>query len=164
MSPPAARIEPKRKSRPIAWQIEEPKWRTASLPVLRRAARAALSQTERRGNLTVLLTTDARLRALNEKFRGKPKATNVLSFPSATPEAGYLGDIALAFGVAERESALAKKSLTDHAAHLVAHGVLHLLGYDHETAREARIMESLEVAILKRLGIDDPYVAVLAAE
>jgi probable rRNA maturation factor len=123
-----------------------------------------LSEAGRTGALTVLLTSDDRLLALNEKFRGKPKPTNVLSFPAVSAESGYLGDIALAFGVAAREAGTGRKALTDHAAHLVVHGILHLLGYDHEVTRDARIMEGLEVVILKRLGIGDPYAAVLAAE
>jgi probable rRNA maturation factor len=127
--------------------------------MLRRAARLALLAAKRTGALTVLLTTDEQLCALNAKFRKKAKPTNVLSFPSSSPSEGYLGDIALAFGVAEHEAAASKKGLSEHAAHLVIHGVLHLLGYDHESAREARAMEGLEVTILKEMGIGDPYAA-----
>ena len=109
------------------------------------------------GKLTVLLTDDARLRALNAAFRGKDKATNVLSFPAPPSEALYLGDVALAYGVTEREARAQSKSFAAHAAHLVVHGILHLTGYDHEKARDARAMETLETAILARLGIADPY-------
>lgn len=148
----------------ITVKVDEPKWRRADLALLRRAARLALVGAERRGELTVLLAGDGTLRALNEKFRGKPKPTNVLSFQARSSDDGYLGDIALAFGVAEQEAAAAHIGLTDHAAHLVVHGVLHLLGYDHQTARDAHVMEKLEVAILKQVGIGNPYVAVMAAE
>ena len=97
---------------------------------------------------------DRKLRALNHEFRGKEKPTNVLSFPGL---GGYAGDIALAYGVTRKEAKAAGKSLAAHATHLVVHGVLHLAGHDHEKPKEARAMESLEVKILGRLGIDDPY-------
>ncbi len=148
----------------IGLRIEQPKWRVVDLALLRRAARSAVLNARRTGELTVLLASDERLCALNQRYRGKAKPTNVLSFPARPQNDGYLGDIALAFGVAEREAAAGRKRLTDHAAHLIVHGVLHLLGYDHETARDARVMEGLEVAILKQLGIGNPYVSAPAAE
>ncbi|HEX4637056.1 MAG TPA: rRNA maturation RNase YbeY, partial [Rhizomicrobium sp.] len=103
---------------------------------------------------TILLANDKKLRGLNRDFRGFDKATNVLSFPGAD---GYAGDIAIAYGVAAKEAKAAAKSIADHAAHLVVHGVLHLAGYDHERPKDALVMEPLEVKILKRLGIADPY-------
>lgn len=152
----------------IALRIAAPAWRRA-LPdpgrLVRRAARRAL-----RGELparaatalTVLLTDDAEMRALNTDWRGKRKPTNVLSFPAeAAPDpadpADYLGDIALGYGICSAEAKAAAKPLADHVAHLVVHGVLHLLGYDHERDRDARIMEPRETAILAALGIPDPY-------
>jgi probable rRNA maturation factor len=105
--------------------------------------------------LTVLLSSDQRLRQLNRDFRGKDRPTNVLSFPAGDGE--YRGDIAIAYGVTKREAEAAGKLFADHVSHLVVHGVLHLAGYDHERARDARVMEPLEVEILKRLGIADPY-------
>jgi len=105
--------------------------------------------------MTILLTNNIKLRALNATFRGKDKPTNVLAFPDGTP--GYLGDIAIAHGVAAAEAKREKKRLIDHAAHLAIHGTLHLLGYDHETAREAKVMETLETRLLAELGIADPY-------
>ena len=88
-------------------------------------------------------------------------ATNVLSFPAnpppGTPGRQPLGDVALAFGTVAREAESESKTLADHATHLIVHGVLHLLGYDHETEAEAEIMEALEVETLARLGIADPY-------
>ena len=145
----------------IAIVIEEPNWReTRALPArIKQAAARALrhvAKDRRTEALTILLTGDARLKALNLTFLRKDKSTNVLSFP-AKGDDGYLGDIAIAFGVAAAEARDAGKTLADHAAHLTVHGVLHLLGYDHETVRDARAMEPLETAILAELGIPDPY-------
>jgi probable rRNA maturation factor len=135
--------------------IAQDKWRRHAAP-LRRAARAALKHRDKAdASLAILLADDARLKALNRKFRGKDRSTNVLSFPAN--DAGYLGDIALAYGVTAREAKAAGKTIGRHAAHLVVHGVLHLLGFDHEKARDARVMEGLEAEILAKLGISDPY-------
>lgn len=106
--------------------------------------------------LTILLTDDGQLCALNRAHRGKNKPTNVLSFP-APAGADYLGDIAIAFGTASREAEESGKSLVSHVLHLAVHGVLHLLGYDHEASDEAKTMEALEVDILSRIGVPDPY-------
>ena len=140
--------------------VEEPLWRREGrgFPAeIRAAVRLALAEArkQRAGSVTVLLSGDQKLAELNGRFRGSSKPTNVLSFRSA--DANYLGDIAIAYGVAGREAPEAGKSIHDHAVHLAVHGALHLLGYDHEIAREARIMESLEIAILAKLGIPDPY-------
>ena len=105
--------------------------------------------------MTILLTSDATVRSLNVQFRGKDKATDVLAFPACEP--GYLGDVAIAYGVAAAEARGARKRLIDHVTHLALHGTLHLLGYDHSRAREARIMEALETALLARLNIADPH-------
>jgi len=94
---------------------------------------------------------------LNQRFRGKAGPTNVLSFPApANPEA-HLGDIALAFGVCAREAAQQGKTLANHVQHLVAHGVLHLVGWDHQTETEAEEMEAMERRILAGFGVPDPY-------
>jgi probable rRNA maturation factor len=138
--------------------IEEKKWRTRrGLGTrLRRAAALALARGgNANGALTILLSSDKRLRALNVSFRGRDKATNVLSFPARRSE--YLGDIVIAYGVTAKEAEAQEKSFADHATHLAVHGVLHLLGYDHETAHAARMMEPLEASILGELGIRDPY-------
>jgi probable rRNA maturation factor len=139
--------------------VEDLQWRTEGrgFPAeLRRAARTALDDAKvAPKSLTILLADDAKLEALNAQFRGKPKPTNVLSFPAGSD--AYLGDVAIAYGVTAREARDAAKSIHDHTLHLAVHGVLHLLGYDHESAREARIMEPLEIAILAKLGIADPY-------
>jgi len=147
----------------ITFLVEDPGWRKArGLTLrLRAAAQAALRASGFKGKsaLTVLLSSDDRLRQLNRDFRGKNKPTNVLSFPAAPNPHGYRGDIALAYGVTRGEADVSGKRLSDHASHLVVHGVLHLAGYAHELARDANEMEPLEVKILKRLGIADPYKA-----
>ena len=138
--------------------IEEPKWRRKrGLGArMKRAAELGLARGGHpKGALTILLANDRTLKKLNLSFRGKDKPTNVLSFPARRDE--YLGDVAIAYGVTEKEARAQKKSFADHALHLTVHGVLHLLGYDHETARAARVMEPLETQILDELGIDDPY-------
>ena len=111
--------------------------------------------------ISLLFADDGAVQALNRDFRGKDRPTNVLSFPapgqSAGPGPRPLGDIALAYGTVAREAEEEGKSFEDHATHLVVHGVLHLLGYDHELETQAEIMESLEVKALASLGIADPY-------
>jgi len=112
--------------------------------------------------ISLCLADDARLRALNLRWRGVDKPTNVLSFPAADAgrapaESLTLGDIALAYETLSREASELGVPLADHYRHLVAHGFLHLLGYDHETAREAERMEALETRIMARLGAADPY-------
>jgi rRNA maturation RNase YbeY len=104
-----------------------------------------------------LFTSDEAVKALNAQWRGKDTPTNVLSFP-APETAGTLGDIALAYETCAREADEQGKSLKDHATHLLVHGLLHLLGYDHEADDDAAEMEGLEKDILARLGIADPYV------
>jgi probable rRNA maturation factor len=125
--------------------------------------------------VVVLLCDDVRIRALNAEFRGQDKPTNVLSWPAAdlspdrpgddpvAPEPGSpedpeaLGDIALALGVCRAEAEASGKPLDHHLTHLVVHGVLHLLGHDHETEADALLMEARETTILASLGIPDPY-------
>ena len=111
--------------------------------------------------LSLLLTDDKRIRIVNRDWRGFDKATNVLSFPAAPPEriaaSPVVGDIVLAFETVAREAQAEEKSFGDHLSHLVIHGLLHLLGEDHETEAEAQRMEALETAALARLGIADPY-------
>jgi probable rRNA maturation factor len=107
-------------------------------------------------SLTVALSDDRRVQALNKRDRRKDKPTNVLSYPSG--EKAFLGDIVLARQTVWREAREQKKTPADHIAHLVVHGTLHLLGYDHETCdADAERMEALERRILKKLGIADPY-------
>jgi probable rRNA maturation factor len=127
--------------------------------LLSQAAIAAFVAATPRGELNreiaILLTGDDDMRALNLRWRGKDAATNVLSFPGG--EDDHLGDVALAFETVEQEAMQRSVAIADHAAHLVVHGMLHLLGYDHETEDEADKMETLETKILATLGIADPY-------
>jgi probable rRNA maturation factor len=152
-------------ARRVAIVIADPDWRKAALPrdhIRRAAARALLNKPDRAGIVTILLTGDTALKDLNTRFRGKPKPTNVLSFPAAGGD-DYLGDIAIAYGVTATEAQAAQKPFAHHAAHLAIHGVLHLLGYDHETEADAAVMEPLEIAILAAMKIPDPYTGAKAA-
>jgi len=154
---PAPRASARRKHPAISVVVEDSRWREDSvLRLIRRAARLAL-QGEAAASVTILLAGDAKMRALNASFRRKDKPTNVLSFPSASPDEPYLGDIALGRGVVAREARTQGKSFAAHAAHLVIHGILHLTGHDHEKANDARVMEALETALLAKLAIADPY-------
>jgi probable rRNA maturation factor len=144
-------------------------------PLVRKAAEAAIAEsaypelgtTGRRVELSVKLSGDEEVRELNAHWRGKDKPTNVLSFPMAeayeleqSDEDGpsiMLGDLVLARGVCEREAADKGWSFDQHATHLVVHGTLHLLGYDHAADADAADMEEREVRALARLGIANPY-------
>jgi probable rRNA maturation factor len=152
------------------WDSSRP-WK----PLVRKAAEAAIAESayaslgdsDRPVEISVTLTGDEQVRALNAKWRGKDKATNVLSFPMAdeldlkranvADRELLLGDIVLARGVCEREAEGKHVSFQEHATHLVVHGTLHLLGYDHERDDDAADMEAREVRALKRLGIANPY-------
>ena len=123
------------------------------------AADAALTIASAEGDVVVLLGGDDTLANLNQRFRGKPGPTNVLSFPAPQSARPHLGDVAVAFGVCEGEAGAQGKSLGHHLMHLVAHGVLHLVGYDHETDVEAETMEALERRVMQGLGAPDPYLA-----
>lgn len=111
--------------------------------------------------ISLLLTDDAGIRALNRQWRGQDKPTNVLSFPVPERRVGpgprLLGDVALAFETVRAEAEAEGKRFEDHVAHLLVHGALHLLGYDHELEGQAEIMEALEVKALAALGVADPY-------
>ena len=147
----------------IEIEIEAPAW-TEALPeaaaLAHAAALAALAQdgAEDEG-VVLLLTDDGAVQELNARFRDKDKPTNVLSFPAPHNPERHLGDVALAYGVCVREAAEQGKPLAHHLQHLVAHGVLHLLGYDHMSDDEAEAMEGLERVVLAGLGIPDPYQA-----
>jgi probable rRNA maturation factor len=136
-----------------------PGWR-AALPqverLARRAVAAALADGGAAGHVTLLLTDDAEIRRLNGGFRGREKATNVLSFPAAYGGLS-LGDLAVSLGVVRREAAAEGRALSAHFAHLVVHGTLHLLGHDHLAAGEAMLMERAEARILHRLGLPNPW-------
>ncbi len=154
--------------------IEDPRWQALDV-----TARAAIDATLAacgidHAELSLLACDDARIAALNADFRDKPTPTNVLSWPeedlspdadgasprAPTPDPGgalALGDIAIAYDTCAAEAAAQGKSMSDHVTHLIVHGTLHLLGYDHIRDRDATRMEALEVKILGKLGIADPY-------
>ncbi|WP_201722807.1 rRNA maturation RNase YbeY [Caulobacter sp. BP25] len=143
-------------------EIEDEAWTSGAEDVealVWRAAQAVLDAHEdiEGQGIVILLTDDDSVQALNRDFRQKDYATNVLSFPSPPNPEGQIGDIALAYGVCAREAAEQGKPLAHHLQHLVAHGVLHLLGYDHEGDDEAEAMEALEREILAGLDVPDPY-------
>lgn len=142
----------------ITLVVEDEGWRAhrGLQTQVKRVVEAARKAVKLKGDITILLSGDKRLAALNRDFRGKNKPTNVLSFPGSD---GYAGDIAIAYGVTAAEAKATNKAFVDHASHLAVHGVLHLAGYDHERPKDAKVMEPLEVKILKRLGIADPYAA-----
>lgn len=156
--------------------IEDARWQAGDLPRLAESAADAtltrLGMDPTAWEIALLGCDDARIAALNGDFRGKPMPTNVLSWPScdyaaapdgatpAAPDAAdpELGDIAIAYETCVAEARELGKSLDDHVTHLVVHGVLHLLGFDHDRDADAALMERLETEILGRLGLDDPYV------
>ena len=143
--------------------IDDREWRV--VPNLRKLARTAVLAVLPDDDVAIglLFTSDARIAEINGQWRGKPSATNVLSFPvsAATPvpegEPRPLGDSALAYGVISREALAQKKPVNHHVTHLIVHGVLHLLGYDHENDDEAGAMEARETMILAGLGMENPY-------
>ncbi|MGD9865844.1 MAG: rRNA maturation RNase YbeY [Pseudodonghicola sp.] len=158
--------------------IEDSAWDALDLQAL--ADRAAQATLDRLGldpescEVALLACDDARIAELNADFRGKPTPTNVLSWPAEDlaaeepggtpdlPEADFtgeiaLGDIAIAYGTCAREAAEQGKPLADHCTHLIVHGLLHLLGYDHIRDPDATLMEGLEVEILGSMGLGNPY-------
>lgn len=147
--------------------FEDEEWPDAArVEVLVREAAAALAahpalHGPKPAEACIALSNDAHVQTLNASFRGKDKPTNVLSFPapeSPVPQAVEpLGDIIIARETLAREAAEKGIPLADHLRHLTVHGLLHLLGYDHENEAEAVQMENLETEILHRLGIPDPY-------
>lgn len=154
--------------------IEDPRWADAGLRELADQAFVAtlthLGLDPHAWEVTVMGCDDARIQALNGEFRAKASPTNVLSWPSAergaetagevpSPPTGdpELGDIALAFETCQREAAEQNKPAEQHFLHLTVHGLLHLLGYDHEREGDGDLMESVEIAILRALGVPNPY-------
>ena len=155
--------------------IEDPRWEALDLEALAESATdavlAELGLEPSVWEISLMGCDDARIATLNADFRGKPQATNVLSWPSeergvavagempvapdpADPE---LGDIAIAFETCEAEARAAAKPLAGHVTHLIVHATLHLLGYDHDRNADATLMEGLETQILGKMGLDDPY-------
>lgn len=152
----------------VSIEVEDEAWSAlADLDAItQRAVLAALeagADLDGEAEINVLFTDDPSIASINAEWRGKDYATNVLSFPAPDNmpvpegEARPLGDIVLGSGIVAREAQEQGKSLHDHTVHLIVHGTLHLLGYDHVDDDEAEKMERLETDILKGLGIPDPY-------
>ena len=147
----------------IEFAIESPGWSASSgaEAVIRRAIDAAVADIGPvEAEVGVVLADDARIRALNRTWLGNDAATNVLSFPAPREPSGgvhFLGDIVFALETIRREAEAEEKTFEQHLAHLAVHGVLHLLGFDHERDEDAETMEARERRILTGLGIADPY-------
>ncbi len=144
--------------------VADPRWNgLGDLEQLANEACQAVAGQPDDRELSLLFTNDAEIAKLNAQWRGKTGPTNVLSFPTATTltlppgEPAPLGDIVLSYETVVKEAAETGKSVEHHTSHLIVHGMLHLLGYDHETEADAEIMEDKERVILARLGIADPY-------
>jgi probable rRNA maturation factor len=152
---------------PLDIAIEDDGW--AALPnlelMVEQAAAAALPKGEQSKIITLLFADDETMQDLNKEWRGLDKPTNVLSFPAPKDqpvppgELPLLGDIVLGFGICAREAEEAGKTLGNHTCHLIVHGVLHLLGYNHENDKDAEVMEAVEIKILSTLGIENPYLS-----
>jgi probable rRNA maturation factor len=178
-SPALPRKRGREKSFAIEVLVQSPKWKIEPRAgaIVRKAIQAAATAASTpRAELAIVLTDDSAIHALNRDWRGHDAPTNVLSFPTPDPlppllagqgrggrraassgQPKTLGDIVIAFETTAREAAAEGKPLKHHLAHLAVHGFLHLVGYDHEKARDAKKMESLEVEILAGLGVPDPY-------
>ncbi len=151
----------------VELSVEDPAW--AAVADLKHLAEHTLAVafgesggvTPEMAEVSCLFCDDATIRALNAQWRGHDKPTNVLSFPAAAPPAAdalrLLGDIVLSFGTVEREAHEEGKPLDAHVAHLLVHGLLHLVGHDHAEPWEADAMEALETRIMRKLGRPDPY-------
>jgi probable rRNA maturation factor len=147
--------------------VEDERWSTIAHleEILQKAAAALNARQSFAGEINLILVDDDAMRDLNKTWRGKDKPTNVLSFPAPRGltmppgETAPLGDIAMSYDTLAMEAVRDHKTLSDHLQHLFIHGLLHLLGHDHETETEALEMEALEVEILSGLGIANPYLA-----
>ena len=139
-------------------EVEADAW-SADLPDVADVVARAAEQVAPSGDVVILLTDDEAVRDLNDRFRGKNRPTNVLSFPAPENARPHLGDIVLAHGVCAAEAREQGKPFADHLSHLVIHGILHLMGHDHEADDEAEAMEAQERTLLAALGIPDPYLS-----
>ena len=154
--------------------LQDPRWEEVQLATLAEAAASAtlahLALDPESWDIALLGCNDEQIAKLNAQFRDKPQATNVLSWPSAercAKRAGEapalpqgdpeLGDIAISYDTCEREAVAGGTMLTQHTTHLIVHGILHLLGYDHEREGDGDLMEATEIAILAKLGVPNPY-------
>jgi probable rRNA maturation factor len=180
MRPPARGRRPRRRAKRsrraasvgLDILVDSPLWQAERgvRASLRRAVReAAAMAATNGGELAIVLTDDSAIRALNRDWRGKDKATNVLSFPAPSPSPSgkpaparhprLIGDIVIAYETAAREARAEARPFRHHLAHLAVHGFLHLLGHDHASDAEAEAMEALEIAVLARLEVPNPYLA-----
>jgi probable rRNA maturation factor len=137
-----------------AWKTRWPTFKRDIAALLRSAAIRHDLSAATAGVVSIVLTNDQALAQLNRQFRGKNRPTNVLSFPDAIEP---LGGIAVAYQTVLREAVEQDKRFVNHAKHMILHGFLHLLGHDHIIKRDARLMEGIEIAILRDLGIPNPY-------
>ena len=155
--------------------IEDARWKTLNLlKIANSAFKETLSQLNLRSEIficCILACSSKKIKGLNAQFRGKNNSTNVLSFPSKpeiyevrsisklepTIDPFELGDIAIAYEVCKKEADISKIDFEDHVYHLIIHAVLHLLGFDHEEEKNAAEMEKIEVQVLAKLGINNPY-------
>lgn len=154
--------------------LQSPKWKAQpkASAIIRKAVRAAATATSTpQAELAIVLTDDSAIHALNRDWRGHDAPTNVLSFPAVQPSGASgrklrsraqtrpapLGDIVIAYETVAREAKHEGKPFRNHLSHLAIHGFLHLIGYDHETNRDAKEMETLETGILAGIGVPDPY-------
>lgn len=150
---------PKPSALSITLHVHDAQWKILLSPcrkTVRAACEAAANemQLKRAGEVAVVLASDAFVRQLNHQYRGKDKPTNVLSFPG---DGESLGDIVLARQTVAKEAKAQGKTFKAHATHLLVHGMLHLSGHDHARGKEAAAMEALEIRILKKLGVSNPY-------
>jgi probable rRNA maturation factor len=153
----------------VVVSVTDETWTQSSSGIQKISQNAALAVSDHQAHraelkfreVTIVLSNDATVRQLNHDYRGLDKPTNVLSFPALEPPvpgmSGPLGDVILGYETVKKESVEFRRSLEHHVQHLVVHGCLHLLGYDHEADTQAEEMESLEIEILASLGIPDPY-------
>lgn len=153
--------------------IEDERWQALDMaPLAQKAAEATLTVAgvSLTYEICIMGCDDARIAELNSEFREKPTATNVLSWPAfdllseqvggqptPPPDAESLGDIAISYDTCAREAAEKSVTMQAHVTHLIVHGCLHLLGYDHETDKDATVMENLEIKALASMGLDNPY-------
>jgi probable rRNA maturation factor len=147
-------------------RVADPRWQAALGDIealARRVLGHASLQTTSGGEVSILMTSDSEMRDLNRRWRGIDKPTDVLSFPGKGPQAPdapvHIGDIALAFETSQRDAEEMNRPFDGHVSHLLVHGFLHLLGYDHIEPEDAALMEPLEASILAGLGWPDPYAA-----
>jgi probable rRNA maturation factor len=138
----------------VAWTKKWPSFKRDIAGLLKSAGTRRDLSAPTEGVVSIVLTGDTDLRRLNRQFRGKDRPTNVLSFPD---EVEPLGGIAIAYETVFREAREQNKDFVNHAKHMILHGFLHLLGHDHVVQKDARLMEQIEIAILRDLGIPNPY-------